>query len=80
MPTRHLLTKVERDTPKLRNQIDRLVHVDIVNFFIAATPSEIQAVLVEASDPNMKDGPYFSDEYAWYSMSLVFFHTFLHNT
>jgi ionotropic glutamate receptor len=71
MPTRHLLTKVERENSALRKQIDRLVHVDIVNFFIAATPNEISEVLSQASDPEMKDGPYFSDEYAWFSMSLV---------
>lgn len=71
MPTRHLLTKIEKDNAALRKQIDRLVHVDIVNFFIASTPNEISAVLAEASDKEMKDGPYFSDEYAWYSMSLV---------
>lgn len=71
MPTRHLLTKLEKSTPAIRRQIDRLVHVDIVNFFIAASPNEISHVLTEASDPEMKDGPYFSDEYAWYSMSMV---------
>lgn len=71
MPTRHLLTKVEKERSAIRKQIDRLVHVDIVNFFIAATPNEISSVLAESSDPTMKDGPYFSDEYAWYSMSLV---------
>lgn len=71
MPTRHLLTKVERGNTNIRRQIDRLVHVDIVNFFIAARPTEISGVLIEASDPNMRDGPYFSDEYAWYSMSMV---------
>ncbi|ODM93591.1 Glutamate receptor ionotropic, kainate 2 [Orchesella cincta] len=70
MPTRHLLTKLETTTTKLRKQIDRLVHVDIVNYFIAASPNEISGVLAEASDPDMKDGPYFSDEYAWYSMSM----------
>jgi len=71
MPTRHLLTKVERENSALRKQIDRLVHVDIVNFFIAATPNEITEVLTQASDPEMRNGPYFSDEFAWYSMSLV---------
>ncbi|XP_035708909.1 ionotropic receptor 25a isoform X1 [Folsomia candida] len=70
MPTRHLLTKLEKDSAGIRKQIDRLVHVDIVNFFIAATPNEISSVLAEASDKDMKDGPYFSDEYAWHSMSL----------
>lgn len=71
MPTRHLLTKLEKSTENIRRQIDRLVHVDIVNFFIAASPNEISGVLAEASDPQMLDGPYFSDEYAWYSMSMV---------
>lgn len=70
MPTRHLLTKLEKSIPTVRKQIDRLVHVDIVNFFIGASPNEISGVLAEASDPEMKDGPYFSDEYAWYSMSM----------
>lgn len=77
MPTRHLLTKLEKDSAGIRKQIDRLVHVDIVNFFIAATPNEISSVLAEASDKDMKDGPYFSDEYAWHSMSLV--HMYSHN-
>ncbi|CAG7815216.1 unnamed protein product, partial [Allacma fusca] len=70
MPTRHLLTKVERSVEAIRKQIDRLVHVDIVNFFIAAGTAEISTVLAESSDPQSRDGPYFSDEYAWYSMSL----------
>ena len=70
MPTRHLLTKIEKGD-KLTAQISKLVHVDIVNFFIAATPDEISEVLARASNPNAEDGPYFSDEFAWYSMSLV---------
>jgi ionotropic glutamate receptor len=70
MPTRHLLTKIE-SSDKLTAQISRLVHVDIVNFFIAGTPDEISEVLAKSSDPNAKEGPYFSDEFAWYSMSLV---------
>lgn len=71
MPTRHLLTKLEVGAEAIRRQVDRLVHVDITNFFIAASPNEISSVLAEASDPMMRDGPYFSDEYAWYSMSMV---------
>jgi len=71
MPTRHLLTKKETNIAALRKQINRLVHVDIVNFFIAASPEEISEVLAAASDPTMEDGPYFSDEFAWYSMSMV---------
>lgn len=70
LPTRHLLTKVEK-TQNLYGQIDKLVHVDIFNFFIAATPTQISEVLAKASNPQAKDGPWFSDEFAWYSMSLV---------
>jgi len=71
MPTRHLLTKTLRDRAKLSEQLDKLVHVDIVNFFVAGSSKQITEVLMQASNPNAKDGPYFSDEFAWYSMSLV---------
>ena len=76
MPTRHLLTQVKMKSEEIRQQIDKLVHVDIVNFFIAAKPAMISEVLAQASDPNARDGPWFSDEYAWYSMSLVSFFLF----
>jgi len=78
MPTRHLLTKLE-SSEKLTGQIVKLVHVDIVNFFIASTPTAISETLSKASNPNATDGPYFSDEFAWYSMSLVRPHRVYHN-
>lgn len=71
MPTRHLLSKIEKNVTALRAQIIRLIHVDIVNFFIAAPVDQVTEILVQASNPDVPDGPYFSDEYAWYSMSQV---------
>jgi len=76
MPTRHLLTKTLREPSKLYEQIEKLVHVDIVNFFVAGTSKQVTEVLKQATNPNAKGGPYFSDEFAWYSMSLVR-HTYL---
>jgi len=55
----------------LTAQIIKLVHEDFTNFFIASTPSAISETLARASSPYLKDGPYFSDKFAWYSMSMV---------
>jgi len=72
MPTRHLLTKKEHKIGALRAQIYRLVHLDVVNFFIAGSIDEIGEILRVAGEFGEKDdGPYFSDEFSWYSMSLV---------
>ncbi|ODM89690.1 Glutamate receptor ionotropic, kainate 2 [Orchesella cincta] len=70
IPTRQLLAELETNVQGIRQQVDRLIHAGYVNYFIAASPSEISGVLAEASDPGMRDGPYFSEEYAWYSMSM----------
>ena len=56
---------------RFTHQINALVHVDINNFFLVSTHKGISEVLAKASSPNASDGPYFSDEFAWYSMSLV---------
>lgn len=69
LPNRNLFTALDYDG--LTHQITTLVHTDINNFFIASTLSGISETLARGSSPNATDGPYFSDEFAWYSMSLV---------
>jgi len=69
LPTKQLLAHL--DFSNLTGQVTRLVNVDIGNFFIASTPSGISEVLARASSPDGINGSYFSDEYSWYSMSLV---------
>ena len=67
--TRHLIIPI--DYKNLTGQALKIVHVDMANFFMAASPNGISDMLAKASSPNITNGPYFSDEFAWHSMSMV---------
>lgn len=44
IPTRHVITTIAKDK-ELKDQIDKLRNLDIVNFFIVGSPNSIKSVL-----------------------------------
>lgn len=64
MPTRHIIHVIDPTDADVEKQLDRLVHVDIFNFFVISKPNNIVKVLNAAHRKGL-----FNRKYAWYTIS-----------
>lgn len=67
LPTRHVITLVDGPTiEKIKEQLEKLRKLDIVNFFILGNLATVSSVLDAANANN-----YFGRQYSWYAITQV---------